>query len=408
MPQVLAALRRNLDFMPSPLEDRPGLLLRDPYHYSDATLIVPPVLVECLQHFDGESTELDLRETLTRITRELEVGDVARHLTETLSRAGFLEDEVYQEMFRARRREFAEASHREPAHAGSAYPAETEPLRALLRDRVGDAAAERDGLIGIAAPHVSPDGGWGSYVAAYRALSPVYRDRTFIVLGTSHYGEPDRFGLTRKSFRTPLGDARTDTALVDWLAARSGPAVEMEDYCHATEHSIEFQVVFLQHLFGPDVRVLPILCGAYAHGLFNGGLPEEQENVGRFLDALAELAAKERGRLFWVLGVDMAHMGRRYGDPFEARAGRGVMQEVEERDRRRIGRICEGDAAGFWELVRENRDDLKWCGSSPIYTFLRAAPEARASLLAYEQWNIDEQSVVSFSALTFEATSYSA
>ncbi|MGH9674923.1 MAG: AmmeMemoRadiSam system protein B, partial [Bryobacteraceae bacterium] len=162
------------------------------------------------------------------------------------------------------------------------------------------------------------------------------------------------------------------------------------------------------HLFGPDVRVLPILCGAYAHGLFNGGLPEEQENVRRFLDALAEMGAKERGRLFWVLGVDMAHMGRRYGDPFVARAGRGVMQEVEERDRRRIGRICEGDAAGFWELVRENRDDLKWCGSSPIYTFLRAAPEARASLLAYEQWNIDEQSVVSFSALTFEATSSSA
>jgi predicted class III extradiol MEMO1 family dioxygenase len=106
-----------------------------------------------------------------------------------------------------------------------------------------------------------------------------------------------------------------------------------------------------------------------------------------------------------VLGVDMAHMGRRYGDPFEARARQGVMSRVEGRDRERIGRIQDGDAAGFWELVRENRDDLKWCGSAPFYTFLRAVPEARGRLLHYEQWNIDENSVVSFGALAFSRLS---
>ena len=31
----------------------------------------------------------------------------------------------------------------------------------------------------------------------------------------------------------------------------------MEDYCHAVEHSIEFQVMFLQSIFGPDIKVLP-------------------------------------------------------------------------------------------------------------------------------------------------------
>jgi len=46
-------------------------------------------------------------------------------------------------------------------------------------------------------------------------------------------------------------------------------------------------------------------------------------------------------------------------------------------------------------------DDLKWCGSSPIYTFLRAVPEARGRRLSYEQWNIDDASVVSFGALAF-------
>ena len=66
-----------------------------------------------------------------------------------------------------------------------------------------------------------------------------------------------------------------------------------------------------------------------------------------------------------------------------------------------FGHIANYDADGFWELVRENRDDLKWCGSSPFYTFLKTAPRARGELLSYEQWNIDEASVVSFAGMSF-------
>ena len=77
------------------------------------------------------------------------------------------------------------------------------------------------------------------------------------------------------------------------------------------------------------------------------------------------------------------------------------MSEVSARDERRIERINALDAGGFWDLVRENHDDLKWCGSSPFYTFLKTAPKARGELLNYEQWNIDEKSVVSFAGMGF-------
>src|SRR5581483_4900292 len=97
----------------------------------------------------------------------------------------------------------------------------------------------------------------------------------------------------------------------------------------------------------------------------------------------------------------MAHMGARYRDPFPARAHEGRMQSVADRDRARIARIEQGDAMGFWELVQENQDDLKWCGSSPVYTLLRAIPGLRGNLLRYEQWNIDPQSVVSFAGISF-------
>jgi MEMO1 family protein len=389
--------------MPSPVEDRPGLLIRDPFRYSDVTMIVPPVLVKCLECFDGQQTELDVKALLARLTGELEVSDVVSHLIETLSQSGFLEDEVFERMKDERHREFAGASKRNAVHAGSAYPDAPEPLRSTLNRYLADNgnAARSDGLLGIAAPHVSPEGGWRSYQAAYGVMGPAYKDRTFVVLGTSHYGEPERFGLTRKPYVTPLGEAAADVRLVDWLAEKAAPAVQMEDYCHAIEHSIEFQVLFLQHLYGPDVRVLPILCGPYAHSIYLGGKPEDNENVRRFLDALGELTAREADRLFWVLGIDMAHMGRRYGDPYTARADQGAMAEVAERDRGRIERAEAGDTEGFWNLVQEKRDDLKWCGSSTLYTFLKAVPQARGHLLRYEQWNIDEQSVVSFGGMAF-------
>ncbi len=400
----------TLDFMPSPSPEDPGLFIRDPYRFSDAMLIVPPPLVECLECFDGRHSDLDLRAALARITGRLETEEIARRLVETLAKAGFLEDENFARMQREKRREFAEKAVREPSHAGSEYPEDPEELRHTMAEYMADgggapAALPADGLFAIAAPHVSLSGGWQSYQAAYRMLRPEHRGRTFVILATSHYGAPEKFGLTRKNFRTPLGDTDTDTRLVDWLAERGGSAIEMEDYCHSFEHTVELQVIFLQHLMGANVKVLPILCGQYAHSVYRGGKPEDNDGVKRFLDALGELRDREGDRLFWILGVDMAHMGARYQDRFECQAGQGVMENVAERDEQRIARINALDAEGFWDLVQQRHDDLKWCGSSPFYTFLKTAPEARGELLRYEQWNIDDRSVVSFAGMAFRKSS---
>ncbi len=404
MAHQLPRLRMSLDFLPSPDPQRPGLLIRDPYQFTGSMLLIPPQLVASLACFDGEQTELDLRQSLVQATGEIQVGELETHLVESLSNAGFLEDENFDRIRQERISEFAAATVRLPSHAGSAYPDNADEAREQISEFMKGAPAQtEDSLVGIAAPHVSPFGGWESYRDAYAACLPAYKDRTFVILGTSHYGEADHFGLTRKAFVTPLGEAKTDTALVDRLAAASPDAVNMEDYCHAVEHSIEFQVLFLQHLYGADIRILPILCGSYANSIYRGGKPEANESVRRFLDALGEIAAEKSKNLFFVLGVDMAHMGRRYGDELIARADDGAMLAVAERDKKRIECIERSDADGFWTLVQENQDDLKWCGSAPIYTFLKAVPNARGSLRRYQQWNIDEQSVVSFAALSFRS-----
>lgn len=394
--------------MPSPDEQHPGLLIRDPLGYSEGMLVCPPPLVPFLRFFDGEHGADALEAALRSGGAGDEAQPLASHLTTSLARAGFLEDEGFARRREEKHRAFAGKARREPAHAGGAYPADPAELRDLLRERLGVGATERTPppvpgranggrrLVGIAAPHASPEGAWASYRAAYGRLAGEETGRTVVVLGTSHHGAPNLFGLTRKSYETPLGAAETDVGFVDALADAGREAVVLEDYCHAVEHSIEFQVVFLQHVLGEDARIVPVLCGPLAP---EGEAPEDDPGVARFLEALRSLCAT-RDVLF-VLGVDLAHLGRRYGDRLRARAGEGVLREVEKGDRARLDRLLAGDAQGFWSRVAYRGDALNWCGTSPLYTFLRAAPPVAGEVLHYEQWQIDPESVVSCAGLAF-------
>src|SRR5687768_328796 len=140
MSKVLASLRRHLDLMPSPLPDRPGLVIRDPFRYADAMLVLPPPLVPCLMLFDGALDEGDLRVVLSRIADTVEVGDLARHLADTLSGNGFLEDDVFERLRTQRHRAFASSDRRAAAHAGSAYPDDAGELTEWAARCLADAA----------------------------------------------------------------------------------------------------------------------------------------------------------------------------------------------------------------------------------------------------------------------------
>ncbi len=406
MHKVLPPLRPGLDIFPSPVAERPGWVFRDPFKYTDQVLIIPPLLAAGLALFDGEQTTLDLQAHLSQLAGQMVPRETLEIMLETLQSNGFLLTEEFEQLRAQRHAEFAAASLRAPAHAGTGYPDEATELRQTfgeyLQTNLGEAHKP---IIGLAAPHVSPWGGSACYAAAYGRLqndaAQQARHKTIVLLGTSHYGQPERFGLTHKPFTTPFGTLQPNTELIDWLATHAGEAAVMEDYCHAVEHSLEFQCVFLQQMLGADFRILPILCGPFAKALLHGEPPERDDHVYRFFDALGELAELHSSELFWVLGIDLAHMGRRYGDRLTALAEQGEMLEVKERDHERLQHICAGQAEEFFELVKPEQDELKWCGFSPLYTFLQAVPQARGEVLRYDQWNIDEESVVSFAALEF-------
>src|SRR5262249_18789764 len=317
MNKQLPRLRRGLDIFPSPVPDRPGLLFRDPFRYTDEILIIPPVLVAALSFFDGESAILDAQAYVSNLAGQLIPSEIIESMVGVMRENGFLETEEFDRLRDARHAEFAATVSRAPAHSGSGYPDKAEELREQLDEYLRDHRNPApDPIIGLAAPHVSPWGGWECYAAAYGRLSGAageqLKNKTVVLLGTSHYGAPEKFGLTRKPFVTPLGALQPDAELIDRLAARADGAVAMEDYCHAIEHSIEFQCVFLQQMLGGDFKIVPILCGPFAKALRTGEPPERDDDVLRFFDALGEMAETQRSRLFCVMAPDLPHVRVRY------------------------------------------------------------------------------------------------
>ena len=156
---MLPRLRTSLDFMPSPIEDKPGLLIRDPFQYSDATLIIPPALVGFLEFYDGQRSALDLRAELVRAAGDVQAGEFERQLSDALSHAGFLEDENYERLRAGAERAFAEAPVRRAAHAGGGYPDEAGELSQtmasyLAKESTGTSPAAAQKVLGIALPGV--------------------------------------------------------------------------------------------------------------------------------------------------------------------------------------------------------------------------------------------------------------
>jgi hypothetical protein len=75
-----------------------------------------------------------------------------------------------------------------------------------------------------------------------------------------------------KNFVTPVA-RRTETALVDQLAAAAPGAVEMEDYCHRNRafDRVPGGVLAATSICAGVRGSLPILCGPYAKSLMQGG-----------------------------------------------------------------------------------------------------------------------------------------
>jgi AmmeMemoRadiSam system protein B len=191
------------------------------------------------------------------------------------------------------------------------------------------------------------------------------------------------FALTRKPYETPLGRCRTDTAFVSRLLTRyPHPAFE-DEFLHRGEHSIELQLPYLQVLFGPDVTIVPILCGSLHAFIESGDDPMDDDAIRDFRDALRAAIAASPGRTLIVAASDLAHMGRQFGDRFAMTDD--ILRRVEADDRRMLDPVLRGDADGFLRNLVRDQDARRICGSAPIYMLLKVLEPKPGTLLEYRQ-----------------------
>jgi AmmeMemoRadiSam system protein B len=155
----------------------------------------------------------------------------------------------------------------------------------------------------------------------------------------------------------------------------------------------------LRRLLGSrPFTVLPVLASFLHEAVWSGGEAEADPRVPRFLDALAETIAASERRVCVIAGVDLAHVGPRFGDAQPNTAT--VLERVGAEDRRMLAAVTASEPAAFFASVAADGDSRRICGLSPIYAFLRALPGSRGELLRYTQWP-DPQGAVTYCAAAF-------
>lgn len=387
---------RALDFFPVQEDGETLIAVRDAEELADGVMLLPPSVYLVAALLDGYRSAAEVRaEYARRSGGVLGAADLTR-LIEELDRVGLLETDALEARRRAAEETFRASPVREARHAGVSYPDDPEALRADLDGYLrGTNTAELEGLSprGIIAPHIDfTRGGW-CYGWAYEALR-ASRATTFVVLGVAHSAPPVPVVLTEKSFATPLGTVSVDRELVCALQARAGDLTAHE-IVHRTEHSLEFQVVFLQAaLRGRPFRILPILCSSF-EAWTEDGSPRDAEELERVVASLREVV-RARLDVGVVVGVDFSHVGPRFGDADpvdDALASRTSLA-----DRAVLNAIVRGDPDGFWRTVVARGNPRRIDALSAVYTALRVLEPAAGRLLRYGQALDPAGGIVSFAS----------
>ena len=153
---------------------------------------------------------------------------------------------------------------RRPAVAGSFYPSDPEELRAEI-GRAFDAARRTAPASRPPKALVVPHAGYrysGPVAAsAYRTLESPARGaiRRVVVLGPSHFVPLEGLAVSEAdAFETPLGLVPVDDEARG--AALGGPRCVADDEPHATEHSLEVQLPFLQTVLD-EFTLVPLTVG---------------------------------------------------------------------------------------------------------------------------------------------------
>ena len=409
---------RPVEAFPVQQDGKTLVYLKDPLNFA-TPLGISPAGYFVLAHFDGQHSFTDVQEAYCKQFGSLLMSDDLKSFVDMLDQHYYLDSERFRDYKNAVVLEFRNQTTRVPAHVGGVYKADPEELKTQLEgffSAPNGPGLPNSQLAGstpraIVAPHIDFHRGGPAYAWAYKPLAESDGADLYILLGTSHYSGQTPYILTLKNFATPLGLVETDRDFVQRLQAKCAEDCFTDEYLHRGEHSLEFQVVFLKYLAQQRAaltgrpekpfKIVPILVSSFHSAVVNQTLPEKDSAVGTFLRTLRDLAALERRRVCFVAGVDLAHVGRQFGD--REPITDDFLKWVESEDQELVNRLAALDAPGFFNAVAKDQDKRRICGFSPLYSLIHLLDGARGNHLKYSQaFTPETGSAVTFSSLIFE------
>ena len=425
---------RHVDVIPVDHDGSRAFYVRDPLEFAPQPIVLGAaglLVLSCLdgRHSMGQVLQV-LRERLPGA--DIDVAEIHR-LLRTLSRGCFLHDRVAAERIARVSEEFARTTVRPAWHAGRSYPDDAGELAAMF-DRffveartaipksmkpaaVSATDANAPCLAAVMCPHIDLRAGGAIYPPAFAALAAAARDpepiELYVILGVAHHAgaEPGAgFAIaTGKDYATPFGQAPTGRGVIEDWSRRAGRDVTDRQALHRTEHSVEFPLLFLHYTETraglPAYEVVPVLLGSVDPYLREGSDPLHAPEVAGELQALREAVAATGKRALYMLSVDLAHIGPKFGGA--DRVDDAGAAACEQADRALLDYSERFDAAGFTNSLQAEGNSRNVDAVSGLYSLypLLAGGERYGTVLAYGQnRQPDTGSLVSYASMAFYQT----
>lgn len=403
MSETAPMVRRDLEFFPVQDQGQQFVLIRDHLGLVEEGKAVGLPLYQIMTLLNGATTVRDLQMALMRQQGGVLVGaDEINGLLAHLDESFLLDSERFKNAKERIITEFSSRRIRPCSHCGKSYPQNPSELRVRLDEILNSQlpVLEPEGkLSALVAPHIDLNVGYKGYSTAYQLLKHTTPSR-IILLGVGHQLQNALFSLTDKDFETPLGITKSDQASINRLREAGQGIIAPNDFIHRSEHSIEFQLIFLQHLLADNpFTIIPILCGSLQSGLPEYSREAYQEETGRFLDELRLILNDPEQETILIAGVDFSHTGPKFGHEMPASH---LQNSSQEHDRNLLTHLTRLDAANFWEESRSVNDQFNVCGFSALACLLEILPQCQGELLHYEIWHEEPtRSAVTFASVAF-------
>lgn len=413
----LPALKSAIEAIEIQHEGQPMVLLRDQEGLNEQSMAVslPGFVIASL--LNGKNGVGDIQSIFAKSTGTMLQATEIERLVAQLDKADLLETDALKAKRKRILEDFQASPVRKAGLVNAAYPADRMELAAYLarffRDPKGpgkEFAAAPAGArppLGLVSPHIDFERGGPAYAWAYQALSEAPPPDVVVALGVAHMSPNSPWVLTPKRYETPYGDVAADVPLSQEIQKALWYDGRTDEWTHRREHSLEFQALWLKYLWRDATPPwVPILCSNFER--FSPDTPPS--SVATVEDAIQRMGAAikaqvDAGRTVTILaGVDLAHVGPRFGDQLELNAE--LEKRVETEDRASIDHALTLDADRFYLSVVADGHWRKVCGLSALYTALRlmsivSGGKAEGKFLAYGQAPDPLGGIVSFTSLIY-------